>query len=62
MVIETIIKTYPELENTDFLALGISLQDDSDGQGVFISEWNYIKTLPTGLKVGKVLAKTTIQK
>ena len=62
MVIETIIKTYPELENTDFLALGISLQDDSDGQGVFISEWNYIKTLPIGLKVGKVLAKTTIQK
>ena len=53
MVIETIIKTYPELENTDFLALGISLQDDSDGLGVFIVDWNYTKPIPEGLKLGK---------
>jgi hypothetical protein len=50
---ETIVTTYPELENADFLAAGIILQDDSDGQGAFIAEWNYSKAIPDGLKLGK---------
>ena len=50
---ETIISTYPELENVDFLNLGIVLQDDSDGQGAFIVEWNYSKPIPDGLKLAK---------
>lgn len=52
-IIETIIGAYPELENADLERNGILLQDDSDGQGVFIAEWNYSKPIPDGLKVGK---------
>ena len=50
---EAIIAAYPELENADFLSNGIWLQDDSDGKGVFIAEWNYSKPIPAGLKLGK---------
>jgi hypothetical protein len=52
-IYEKITTAYPELVNADFFSLGIMLQDDSDGQGVFIAEWGYSKPLPTGLKVGK---------
>lgn len=51
---EQIIAVYPELEGTKTFAEGIILlQDDSDGQGVYIAEWNYSKPLPDGLKIGK---------
>ena len=51
---EQIIAVYPELEGTRAFADGvIYLQDDSDGLGVYIREWNYSKPLPDGLKVGK---------
>jgi hypothetical protein len=50
---EKIIAAYSELENADIFELGIVLQDDSDGQGVFIADWNYVKPLPAGLKIGK---------
>lgn len=52
-VYETIISTYPELEGADLFSLGITLQDDSDGQDAFIVEWKYSKPLPDGLKLGK---------
>jgi hypothetical protein len=52
-VYETIIAAYPELENADLFGAGIILQDDSDGQGAFIAEWNYSQPLPEGMKVGK---------
>jgi hypothetical protein len=52
-VYETIIATYPELENADLFELGIILQDDSDGLGIFVAEWGYLKPLPNGMKVGK---------
>lgn len=52
-VYQTIIAVYPELENIDLFGAGIILQDDSDGQGVFITEWNYSQPLPEGMKVGK---------
>ena len=48
-----IVKAYPELEGKNFLFEGIIIQDDSDGQGPYIREWNYAKPLPKGLKVGK---------
>ena len=39
------IKTiYPELTDTDFLNV-ITLQNDSDGKGDYIKEWNH-PTLP----------------
>ena len=50
---ETIVKAYPELEFADLLNLGISLRDDSDGQGAYIEKWEYNKPLPAGLKIGK---------
>ena len=51
---EKIIEAYPEINATDdFRALGIYLQDDSDGQGAYIAKWEYSKPLPDGMKVGK---------
>jgi hypothetical protein len=52
---ETIITALPELaDNPKIFADGvIVLQDDSDGSGPYIREWNYSKPLPKGLKVGK---------
>jgi hypothetical protein len=50
---ETIVNTYPELIGKDLLNLGIILQDDSDGKGIFLSEWNYSKPIPSGIKIGK---------
>jgi hypothetical protein len=53
-IYETIYAAYPELEGTDlFYTHGIRLQDDSDGQGVYVAEWNYSQPLPEGMKVGK---------
>jgi hypothetical protein len=51
---EAILAAYPELEGTKTFADGIILlQDDSDGLGVYIAEWNYSKPLPEGMKIGK---------
>ncbi len=51
---ETIISEYPELTNNDFGLNGtIKLQDDSDGVGAYIREWNYSKPIPEGLTLGK---------
>jgi hypothetical protein len=51
---EKIIEAYPEIKPTDnFLQLGIHLQDDSDGIGAYIREWNYSKPIPEGLTLGK---------
>jgi hypothetical protein len=48
---EQIITYFPELEGTDTFAEGIILlQDDSDGNGAYIKEWNYNKSIPNDLK------------
>ena len=53
-IYETIVATYPELENASAFVDGvITLQDDTDGQGVFIAKWEYTKPIPDGLKLGK---------
>ena len=49
---EIITEAYPELTPADFRRT-IVLQDDADGQGAYIAEWNYSKPLPAGMKVGK---------
>jgi hypothetical protein len=47
---EQIIAVYPELEGTRAFVDGvIYLQDDSDGLGAYIREWNYEKPLPESL-------------
>jgi hypothetical protein len=38
---EKLIKLYPELEKYDFLNDDIRLQNDSDGRGDYIKEWNH---------------------
>jgi hypothetical protein len=51
---ELIINEYPELENSEEFRNGnIILQDDSDGIGAYIREWNYSKPIPEGLSLGK---------
>ena len=52
---EKIAEAYPEIADNDYAAFcrEIILQDDSDGKGAYILEWNYSKPLPAGLKLGK---------
>ena len=38
---EKIIAIYPELANYDFATKDIKLQNDSDGKGDYIKEWNH---------------------
>lgn len=52
-IYETIIAAYPELTTNDFLNGTILLQDDSDGKGAYVAKWEYLKPIPSGLKVGK---------
>ncbi len=49
-----IIQTYPELTDKDFAPENgvIKLKDDGDGIQ-YIAEWNYSKSIPSGMKVGK---------
>jgi len=42
---EKIISIYPELAGFDFASGVITLQNDSDGKGDYIKEWNH-QTLP----------------
>jgi hypothetical protein len=52
---EKIVAEYPETGQNDFELFRetIILQDDSDGQGAYISKWDYSKPIPDGLKLGK---------
>ena len=43
---EKIIAIYPELKQEDFLTT-IRLQNDSDGNGDYIKEWNHTLPKPT---------------
>jgi len=38
---EKIISIYPELADFDFASGVITLQNDSDGKGGYIKEWNH---------------------
>lgn len=40
MLYEKIMALYPQLEQQDFLTV-IRLQNDSDGRGDYIAEWNH---------------------
>jgi hypothetical protein len=54
MLLDEIMQVYPELDIKDF-APGtglISLRDDGDGI-VYIGKWNYEKSIPKGMKLGK---------
>ena len=42
---DKIISIYPELADFDFASGVIELQNDSDGRGDYIKEWNH-PTLP----------------
>ena len=42
---EKIVNLYPELGGIPFIEIGIRLQNDSDGRGDYIAEWNH-PTLP----------------
>ena len=50
-----ILEVYPELTEEDFYPMTgtITLRDDSDGLGTYISKWDYSKPIPEGMKLGK---------
>jgi len=52
---EKIVAEYPEIAEDNFRIFSrtIILQDDSDGVGAYIKEWNYSKPIPDGLTLGK---------
>jgi len=52
---EKIVASYPETADNNFAVFvnQIMLQDDSDGVGAYIKEWNYSKPIPDGLTLGK---------
>jgi len=48
---EKIIAAFPELAgNIDLDRLGIVIQNDSDGSGDYVAQWDYTKPLPDDLK------------
>ena len=56
-IVETIMNTYPELTSKDFWSNGyIEVRDDSDGQGAYLSKWEYSQPIPDGLTLGKPTA------
>jgi hypothetical protein len=54
-IIKIVKETYPELEGKDF-ETKLLVQDDSDGQGAYLAQWNYSKPIPDGLTLGKPTA------
>lgn len=51
---DKIIAVYPDLQPQDFLTV-IRLQNDSDGRGDYIAEWNHpILTKPTDAQLNEV--------
>ncbi len=51
-IVEIIQAAYPELQGKDF-ETKLLVQDDSDGEGAYLAQWNYSKPIPDGLKLGK---------
>jgi hypothetical protein len=53
-VFEKIMAVYPELTSDDFVPYEgvIHLVDDGDGIA-YIAKWDYSKSIPKGLKLGK---------
>ena len=53
---ERIISVYPELtiteQDNEFLNGSILLKDDGDGVA-YVANWDYLKPIPDGLKLGK---------
>ena len=52
-LIDLIIEQLPELVDAKVIGKTIILQNDSDGRGDYIAKWDYSKSLPAGMKVGK---------
>ena len=42
---DKIVEIYPELNGTNFIKIGIVVQNDSDGKGDYIAKWEH-PTLP----------------
>lgn len=54
-LVEQIMHAYPELTLDDFgpVKRTIIVQDDADGGGPYIQQWNYANPVPAGIAVGK---------
>lgn len=54
-LVEKIIAIHPELKNVPFMRFGILVQDDLDGKGPYIKEWNHpTLTRPTQAQLDSV--------
>ena len=38
---DKIVEIYPELSGTNFIKIGIIVQNDSDGKGDYIAKWEH---------------------
>jgi hypothetical protein len=54
-IFNKIIEAYTELAENELKAFEkiVVLQDDADGNGVYLAQWNYDKPIPDGLTLGK---------
>ena len=54
-IFNKIIEAYPELIENELKAFEkvVVLQDDADGNGVYLAQWNYDKAIPDGVTLGK---------
>jgi hypothetical protein len=54
-IFDKIIEAYPELAENELRAFEkvVVLQDDADGNGVYLAQWTYDKPIPDGLTLGK---------
>jgi hypothetical protein len=51
---DKIVEIYPELNGTNFIKIGIVVQNDSDGKGDYIKAWNHpTLTQPTPEQLGE---------
>ena len=53
-IYDLIKNEYPTISDDLFINGTIVIQDDSDGKGEFLSEWNCLELLPATLVIGKV--------
>lgn len=54
-IYDQIMQAYPEITQYTFSNGTIVLQNDSDGLGDYIAEWNYVQPLLVNLTLGKTI-------
>jgi hypothetical protein len=53
---EQIVEKYPEIADNNFAAFSTKIILQDDGDGAYIAKWEYSKSIPEGLSLGKPAA------